>query len=150
MHLYGSARQGALSAGRIGEQRVQNLLVVPTGSELVCGSILRPRMFVQSAWRRSGSGVIPRLKRIIMQEQPDLVHLHSRRGADILGGLAARLTGIPAVLTRRVDNPEPRLLINLKYRLFDRVITISEGIRQVLLSQVFLPQSGLCAQCGGC
>ena len=136
MHLYGGARQVLYLLEGLANSGVQNLLVVPTGSEL--GARVDPATADVRAIRMAGDldlGVIPRLKRIITQEQPDLVHLHSRRGADILGGLAARLTGIPAVLTRRVDNPEPRLLINLKYRLFDRVITISEGIRQVLLSQ---------------
>ena len=63
------------------------------------------------------------------------MHLHSRRGADTWGGLAARLAGVPCVLSRRVDNPESRLAVAIKYRLYDHVITISEGIRQVLLGE---------------
>jgi glycosyltransferase involved in cell wall biosynthesis len=34
-----------------------------------------------------------------------------------------------------VDNPEPSWLARTKYGLYDRVITISDGIRQVLLSE---------------
>jgi glycosyltransferase involved in cell wall biosynthesis len=67
--------------------------------------------------------------------RPDLVHVHSRRGADVWGGLAARICGIPAVLTRRVDNPEPGWLARRKYSLYHRVIAISRGIREVLLRQ---------------
>lgn len=76
-----------------------------------------------------------RLRNLIASEHPDLVHIHSRRGADLWGGLAAKLAGVPCVLSRRVDNPEARWVVELKYRLYDHVITISEGIRQVLLSE---------------
>jgi glycosyltransferase involved in cell wall biosynthesis len=76
-----------------------------------------------------------RLTRIIRAEQPDIVHVHSRRGADLWGALAARITKTKVVLTRRVDNPEPSWLARTKYRLYDRVITISNGIRKVLMSE---------------
>jgi hypothetical protein len=84
-------------------------------------------------------GMVTRLASLIRAEKPDLVHLHSRRGADTWGGLAAKLAGVPCVLSRRVDNPESRLAVALKYRLYDHVITISEGIRQVLLSEGWRP-----------
>ncbi|MCB1863756.1 MAG: glycosyltransferase, partial [Gammaproteobacteria bacterium] len=76
-----------------------------------------------------------RLSALIRAEAPDLVHLHSRRGADLWGALAARRCGTPCILSRRVDNPEPRWLAAVKYRLFDHIVTISEGIRQVLLDE---------------
>lgn len=76
-----------------------------------------------------------RLWRLLRRLRPDLVHVHSRRGADVWGGLLARLAGVPAVVSRRVDNPEPRWLAALKYRPYARVITISAGIREVLLSE---------------
>jgi glycosyltransferase involved in cell wall biosynthesis len=50
------------------------------------------------------------------------------------------------VLSRRVDNPEPRWLVALKYRLFDHVITISEGIRQVLLAEGLAPGRVSCVR----
>ncbi|WP_295543089.1 glycosyltransferase [uncultured Thiohalocapsa sp.] len=77
-------------------------------------------------------GIIARLGRVIRTAQPDLVHLHSRIGADVMGAIAARRAGIPVVHTRRVDNPEPRWLAAAKYGLHDRVIAISEGIARVL------------------
>ncbi|HSW14660.1 MAG TPA: glycosyltransferase family 4 protein, partial [Solimonas sp.] len=43
--------------------------------------------------------------------------------------------GVPAVLSRRVDNPEARLLVSWKYRLYARVICISQGIADVLLAE---------------
>lgn len=76
-----------------------------------------------------------RLRGLIRREKPDLVHLHSRRGAEILGALAAKSTGVPVVLSRRVDNPEPAWLASRKYRLYDRVVTISDGIRRVLIDE---------------
>lgn len=76
--------------------------------------------------------LIPRLRRLITRTRPDILHLHSRIGADVMGGIAGRLAGVPVVHTRRVDNPEPRWLAATKYRLHDRVIAISAGIAEVL------------------
>jgi len=79
--------------------------------------------------------LIWRLRNIIRKEQPDIVHLHSRRGADILGGIAARLAHARVILTRRVDNPEPTLQVHIKYRMYDKVICISEGIQNILINE---------------
>ena len=87
-----------------------------------------------------------RLRRIIATEQPDVVHLHSRRGADLLGGIAARLCGVKTVLSRRVDNPEPGWWVRWKYRLYDRVITISQGIYEVLASEGVAPEKLVCVR----
>lgn len=76
-----------------------------------------------------------RIHRLLRRLRPDLVHVHSRRGADFWGGLAARRAGIPAVLSRRVDNPEPPWWAARKYLLYRRVIAISEGIRRILLDE---------------
>ena len=46
--------------------------------------------------------------------------------------------------TRRVDNPEPSWIIGAKYRLFDRIITISEAIREVLVQQGVAPNTIRC------
>jgi glycosyltransferase involved in cell wall biosynthesis len=73
-----------------------------------------------------------RLRRVLQRESPDLVHCHSRRGADFLGGQAATMVGIPAVLSRRVDNVESALVAGLRYRRFARVIAISQNIASVL------------------
>ncbi|MBK1648820.1 glycosyltransferase [Rhabdochromatium marinum] len=86
--------------------------------------------------------LIPRLRRLMVRTQPDIVHLHSRIGADVMGGLAGRWAGVPVVHTRRVDNPEPRWLVATKYRLHDRVIAISAGIAEVLRTEG-VPESKL-------
>jgi glycosyltransferase involved in cell wall biosynthesis len=67
-----------------------------------------------------------------MRLKPDLVHVHSRRGADLYGGFAAALAGLPAVLTRRVDAPEPALLARLKHRPYRAVVALSRAIERQL------------------
>jgi glycosyltransferase involved in cell wall biosynthesis len=73
-----------------------------------------------------------RLSQFLKEQSPDIVHCHSRRGADVLGGLAASYADIPAVVSRRVDNTEMRLLATLRYKPFQKVIAISEAIAAVL------------------
>ena len=73
-----------------------------------------------------------RLSQFLKDEKPDLVHCHSRRGADILGGLAATVADVPAVVSRRVDNTEMRVVAAIRYRPFSKVIAISNAIAEVL------------------
>lgn len=73
-----------------------------------------------------------RLRRVLNREAPDLVHCHSRRGADFLGGQAAAMAGLPAIVSRRVDNIEPAVMSALRYRRFVKVVAISENIAEVL------------------
>ena len=73
-----------------------------------------------------------RLTQYLQSSRPDLLHCHSRRGADMLGGLAASFADVPAVVSRRVDNTEMRLLAALRYRPFRKIIAISEAISVVL------------------
>ena len=73
-----------------------------------------------------------RLSQFLKEQQPDIVHCHSRRGADLLGGLAATVADVPAVVSRRVDNTEMRLVAAIRYRPFRKVIAISEAIADVL------------------
>ncbi len=131
-HLYGGARQLLYLLDGLAAAGVANTLVCASG-----GAIARPA--AESARVReiaiSGDhdlGFIGRMRSEIRAAKPDLVHLHSRRGADVLGAIAARLERVPVVLSRRVDNPEPGWVVPIKYRLYDRVIAISDAIRAVL------------------
>ena len=86
-----------------------------------------------------------RLAAILRAERPDVIHIHSRRGADTLGLLAAKLTGIgKVVLSRRVDDPvKPGWLTRLRYvTLPDRVVTVSKGIARVLI-EAGVPAEGI-------
>ena len=76
-----------------------------------------------------------RLIRVIQSEKPDIIHAHSRKGADFLGGLASRFLSKKSVLSRRVDSIEPKFISSLIYGLFNKVIAISENIFQIILSQ---------------
>jgi glycosyltransferase involved in cell wall biosynthesis len=72
------------------------------------------------------------LRQIVRWETPDIMHCHSRRGADLLGGIAARLGHTPAVVSRRVDHAEPGFLAGIRYHPFCKVIAISENVADSL------------------
>ncbi len=137
MNLYGGALQvHYLLEGLAGRDGCHSVLVCPEDSAI--GKAAREN--VKELYTVPMKGdldllFIPRLLGIIRKEKPDIIHLHSRRGADLLGGIAAKLSGTPCILTRRVDNPENRYWARMKYRLYNRVVTISFGIREVLLRE---------------
>ncbi|MCJ7626990.1 MAG: glycosyltransferase [Longimicrobiales bacterium] len=135
-HVYGGALQVLLLVEGLERRGIENLLVVPEGSDIEAQALSRG-LPVHPLPMAGEADLFfpPRFRRLIRSTAPDLVHLHSRRGADTLGGLGARWAGVPVVLTRRVDNPEPSWVLAAKYRLFDRVITISEAIQRVLIRQ---------------
>ncbi len=144
-HLYGGALQVLLLVEGLQDVGVENVLVVPAGTDLE-GEALRGGLPVRGL-SMAGEMDLPfltRFRRLLLETRPDLVHLHSRRGADTLGALSARWAGIPTVLSRRVDNPEPSWAVGPKYRLYDAVITISQAIRGVLLGQGVPPEKVHC------
>lgn len=146
-HLYGGAVQVLLLVEGLMAKGIENLLVLPEGSEIV--RVARERSIPFHTLPLAGEADLRfpyRFRKLVHLESPDLVHLHSRRGADILGGLGARWAGVPVVMTRRVDNPEPNWVVGTKYRLFDRVVSISEAIRDVLEGQGIEPSLLRCVR----
>ena len=134
-HLYGGALQVKLLLDGLATMAsVRSLLVAPLGSAIADAVAAEGHTEVVTLplAGEHDIGFIWRLRRVIVEYGVDLVHLHSRRGGDWFGGMAAVWAGVPCLLTRRVDNPETRLLVPWKYRLFDRVVAISEGIADVL------------------
>ncbi|MFP4063797.1 MAG: glycosyltransferase [Halochromatium sp.] len=131
-HLYGGALQLLYLLEGLAARGIDNHLACRRGCDL--SERAKPFAEVHGMPMHGDLDVLMsgRLYRLIRRLQPDLVHLHSRIGADLMGGLAARLAGVPVLHTRRVDNPEPRWLVGLKYRLHDRVVAISEAIACVL------------------
>lgn len=132
--LYGGAQQVAWLTHGLAQRGVHNVLVCPEDGEIQSAVA---ESTVVHAIQMGGDldlGLIQRLVKIIRAESPDIVHIHSRRGADIFGGIAAKLTGTPCVLSRRVDNLETRWLVPFKYRLYQRVVVISEAIGRVLVN----------------
>lgn len=134
-HLYGGAQQVLYLLEGLAAQGIASQLACPRGSDLARVARGLAEVHELAMGGDLDFTLVPKLARLIGRGRPDLVHLHSRIGADVMGGVAARLRGVPVVHSRRVDNPEPRWLVALKYRLFDRVIAISEGIGQVLLAE---------------
>jgi len=132
-HLYGGPQQVLYLCQGLMDRGVDTRLVCPSGSaveqaarrlgipvtSLNCGGDLDMRF----AWR---------LRQILVDELPDIVHCHSRRGGDFLGGQAAAMAGIPAVVSRRVDATEVAFLSALRYRPFRKVIAISDTIAEIL------------------
>lgn len=145
-HYYGGARQVAYIIEGLAARGVENLLACPIGADI--GKAVGSTAQVHEL-KMGGDldvGMARRLARVIRAARPDIVHVHSRRGADLWGGLAASIAGTPCVLSRRVDNPEARWQVALKYRLYDHVITISEAIREVLLSEGLAPAKVSCVR----
>lgn len=132
-HFYGGAQQVMWLIRGLAARGVQNLLVCPPDSDI--DRIARKSGLPVRNLKCSGDldlGFAWRLARLARSERPDVVHCHSRRGADFLGGQALALAGIPAVLSRRVDQVDPGWLGKLRYRPYRKVIAISENIKAVL------------------
>ncbi|MEE8307320.1 MAG: glycosyltransferase, partial [Gammaproteobacteria bacterium] len=110
-----------------------NILLCPTGSAIGKAAQALPCQVLELPMAGDlDLSVLFRCWRQLQRLDADLVHVHSRRGADAYGGWAARWTGIPAVISRRVDNLEPKWLAGLRYRPYGAVIAISEAIADLL------------------
>lgn len=138
-HWYGGAVQVHRLIEGLSARSVDNVLLCPPGSAIAAA---RPAADVVELPMAGDLdlGFCRRLARVITARRPDLVHVHSRRGADLHGGRAAARTGVPAVLTRRVDNAEPVLLARAKCRPYRAVIAISRCIETQLLERIRLPR----------
>ena len=132
-HLYGGAQQVIYLTRALQERGID--------TTLVCS----PDSGVDTAARDAGISVRNidcagdhdlafafRLRQLLLAEKPDIIHCHSRRGGDFLGGLAATGTSVPAVISRRVDSAESSLIAGLRYRPFRKVIAISNNIAEKL------------------
>ncbi|MCL4780490.1 MAG: glycosyltransferase, partial [Gammaproteobacteria bacterium] len=135
-HLYGGPRQVIELMRGLAAREVRSTLACPTGSAIAAAAAAAGLDVVTHELGgdldvASVSFLVAEVRRL----KPDLLHVHSRRGADIFGGLAAAVAHIPAVLTRRVDNPDTPLIGNLKYLAYERVVAISSAVRTQLEAQ---------------
>ncbi len=143
-HLYGGALQVLFLLEGLSRRGIDNVLVCTRDSDIA----RQARPFARV--REVPMGGEPdlsfpfRLSSIIGETKPNLIHVHSRRGADIWGGLCASLHGTASLITRRVDNREWPPIARLKYGSYDGIVTISEGIRQVLLEEGIPPARVRC------
>ena len=132
-HFLGGPQQVIYLIDALQARGVDNILVCPPGSGI--DTVAREHGIHTQNLFCAGDLDLPfayRLTQFIKAEKPDIVHCHSRRGADVLGGLAASFADVPAVVSRRVDNTELSLVAGLRYRPFRKVIAISEAIADVL------------------
>lgn len=143
-HLYGGARQAAYLLDGLARFPGEHSLVCAEGAE-IAHAIHNPAVTIHPL-KSSGDldlGFIDSLCQVIRAERPDLLHIHSRRG-DMMAALAGRLEGLPMVHSRRVDNPPSGFDLRVKFPLFSKIVTISDGIRQVLLQAGVPPGQIVC------
>lgn len=141
-HLYGGARQVQYLCEGLQQRGVDNIVLCPSGSDIGAACESHATVIGCDWGGDTDLFAIARVVKAIKQHQADIVHCHSRRGADWFGAIAAKHCAVPCVISRRVDNPESRLVTKLKYGMVDSVVAISQGIGDVLLSQG-LPSSKL-------
>ncbi len=139
-HLYGGPRQVLLLLDGLRARGVEVMLACPTGSAIAdAATAAGHEVITHDIGGDLDVSAISFLSRTIERRKPDLLHAHSRRGADFFGGLAATIARIPAVLTRRVDNPDTPVVGSLKYLAYDRVVAISDTVRAQLERQGVTP-----------
>lgn len=132
-HLYGGARQVLYLTCGLAEHGIESTLVCPPGSAVAAAARARGITVREVTMRGDVDiGFVRRFQRVLDELAPDLVHVHSRRGADTLGGLAVQRAALPAVLTRRVDSRSLPFMGSLKYHLYQKVIAISDSIYKQL------------------
>ena len=131
--VLGGARQVVDLVHGLGAAGGENWVACPPGSRLVellperatrvISAPMRGDFDVTTAWH---------VARIIRSHSPDLIHVHSRRCLQWLGGLAARSQRVPVVYTRRNPSAELPWVARTKYAMYDRVIAISTCIFEQL------------------
>ena len=137
-HLYGGGRQVRYLIAGLAARGFENALVCVRGGALAADP--PPAEIVPLALGGDlDFRAIGRLRRALQSLKPDLVHVHSRRGAELFGGIASAMESLPAVLTRRVDSPEPKLWARFKYARFGAVIALSAAIERQLVAAGIAP-----------
>lgn len=131
-HLYGGARQVMLLTKGLAERGHRSTLVCPPDSEMSTAVPAGVEVHTMNMAGDLDAAFAYRFGKWLERERPDMVHVHSRRGADMWGGMGARWAKVPAIISRRVDNPEPALMGPMKYRRYERVIGISNGVLEQL------------------
>jgi glycosyltransferase involved in cell wall biosynthesis len=132
-HLYGGAQQVLYLLEGLAREGVRSTLVCPPDSA-ICTAAGAAGVSVQTMPMAGDLDALfgRRFAGWLNTAHAQLLHVHSRRGADTWGGLAARVAGVPAVLSRRVDSADPPLIGTLKYQPYARIICISAQIQRQL------------------
>jgi glycosyltransferase involved in cell wall biosynthesis len=132
--VLGGARQVVNLVQGLRAAGVENTIVCPQGSRLihalpdgtarVHSAPMRSDFDLTTAWHVAG---------VIRRHAPHVIHVHSRRCLQWLGGLAARSQRVPVVYTRRNPATELPWVARAKYAIYERVIAISACIFEQLV-----------------
>jgi glycosyltransferase involved in cell wall biosynthesis len=133
-YLYGGARQVAYLIDALSQRGHENALVCPPGHPLAARA-LRAAIREVPMHGDLDFGMARRLRRVFAELDAEIVHVHSRRGADFFAGRACERDGRAALLTRRVDNPELPAWARFKYRPYRQVVAISRAVRDELCTR---------------
>jgi glycosyltransferase involved in cell wall biosynthesis len=130
-HLYGGARQVEHLINGLSELGVDNVLVCPHRSAVAETNV--PADIIELPLRGDlDVSQTVRLARVLRSRPISLLHVHSRRGADLYGGRAAQRAGIASLITRRVESFEPAAWLHYKLRPYARIVAISRAIERDL------------------
>ncbi|MBU3020748.1 glycosyltransferase family 4 protein [Aestuariibacter sp. A3R04] len=130
-HLYGGAKQVVYLLNALNSTAITSTLVCPTDSDIAKLHLPHCRT-IPVPYGGDIDVCFPlRLKALVTKYKPDIIHVHSRRGADVWGGLTSIVCNIPAICTRRVDNPEGKMA-RYKYQCYDAVVSISHGVQRIV------------------
>ena len=140
-HLYGGAKQVLHLIGGLGKEGVDNVLICPRGAAIAAEARTLCPVVELPLRGDLDVGAPARLRAALASIAPDIVHVHSRRGADLFGGLASIGAPWRAVLTRRVDALEWPPWARVKYAPYDVLIAISSAIEHELVEHVGLPRA---------
>jgi glycosyltransferase involved in cell wall biosynthesis len=125
--MYGGPQQVLYLMRGLASEGVQNALVCPPGSEIAREAELANIRTCRIACHGDHDvSFMLRLRRFLRSEAPDLVHAHSRRGADLYSARAAG--AIPALLSRRVDSIDSPMMARLRYARYRSIIAISDNV----------------------
>src|SRR5690606_15227889 len=135
-HLYGGARQVLHLIEGLDARGVDNVLVCTAGSAIAAEAAGRCRVIELPLAGDVDPWAVRRLRRALSAARPDIVHVHSRRGADLYAGLAASGAPWRTVLSRRVDQREVAPWARIKYRPYAAIVAISRAVERELVEHV--------------
>ena len=131
-HLYGGAKQVTYLLNALADSNdIENHLLCPVNSEISIAPLSKCQLHTIAYHSETDLFALGKMMRICRSVKPDLIHIHSRRGADVWGALLTKFTKIPAICTRRVDNTESKFA-KYKYGKYAAVASISHGVHEVV------------------
>ena len=143
-HLYGGGQQVVYLVNELAKLGVDQCVVLAQDSDIQHHISDQVDIILQPYQGEHDFRLLTTLRTILSDKQM-LLHVHSRRGADWWGSIAARMSGNKSILTRRVDNIEQHWLAKLKFRGFSQLVAISTPIQQQLSAHAQLTDCQLIA-----